>query len=120
MRRTTVLLCMLLFVLGATTSSGLAGNDGDEHDFPRHPHVLLLHTQVTDEGGLAYERCVDLAGNQALRLDAHHHSLHMGQAGKALYENAGHLVIPMKPFPLLPFDWEGCDDVPAVLPPPPG
>lgn len=117
MRRTTVLLTVLLLALGTTAGAASAGNH-EEHELPRHPHVKLLHVELTEDG-VTYERCVDLAANQKLPLDAHHHSLHMGTAGHALFENAGHLVVPMKPFPFLPFDWEECADLPEVLPPPP-
>lgn len=113
MKRTTVLLSVLLLALGMMGGSALAnGQDG----LPEHPHVKLLHVELTEDGA-TYERCVDLAGNKALPLNAHHEAVHFGTAGQMLFEKAGHAIVPMAPFPGIP--WTGCDDLPDVLPPPP-
>ena len=90
---------------------------------PKHPHMLLLRVQIDPEAGdhgalVGFHRCVDLAAGQAVPLNAHHASVHTGQAGAALM-GAGHAVVPGAP--LTP--WANCEeltaDLPIFLPPPP-
>jgi hypothetical protein len=64
-----------------------------------HPHAMLLHAEWEGSGPgtvvHSFERCVDLAGGQALRkTHPHHESVHTGRASAAL-ANAGHLVVPL-------------------------
>lgn len=71
-------------------------------DFSKpHAHALLLHAETVPNPGfpgpplfpIGYERCVDLAGGQALPRNNHHNTVHTGRAGAAL-AGAGHLVVP--------------------------
>ena len=87
---------LLLAVLPATA-------DASSHpDFSKpHAHALLLHAETIPNPGfpgpplfpIGYERCVDLAGSQALPRNNHHGTVHTGRAGAAL-AGAGHLVVP--------------------------
>jgi hypothetical protein len=63
---------------------------------PPHGHVLVLGV---DMGGTVptYRKCIDLAHGKALKLNAHHASVHTGTAGDALWDIAGHGVIPTAP-----------------------
>ena len=77
--------------------------DASSHpDFSKpHAHALLLHAETIPNPGfpgpplfaIGYERCVDLAGGQALPRNNHHATVHTGRAGTAL-AGAGHLVVP--------------------------
>jgi hypothetical protein len=92
------LLTAVLLLLGTMPSSA----DADAHpDFSQpHAHALLLHATTVPNPGpgpiafpIAYERCVDLAGGNALPANNHHRTLHTGNAGGAV-AGAGHLVVP--------------------------
>ncbi len=66
-------------VLGALVASG---SPVDEHDqpFPEHPHVLVLGVELdpVTELPISIKKCVDLAANRALPLNAHHVHVHFG------------------------------------------
>lgn len=99
----------LLSVLLAGTAS--AGPDHDTGPLEPHPHVLVLGVEVDESGEpVAVRRCVDLAANQPVPLNAHHVHVHFGTAGEALGD-AGNFVVPVAPFPS-PFDdplpWSDC------------
>lgn len=87
--------------------------------YPEHPHMLVLHPEydVIEFLGepwiaaVGFHRCVDLAANQSLGLNAHHDSVHTGTAGEALF-SAGHAVAPGAP--LTPF--ANCAELEAALP----
>lgn len=119
MKRT---IATLVAMLALTMTIGPAGAQ-----LPEHGHILLQRPVVDflPEGPqgpgvylVDYRKCVDLAGNQALPLRAQHTHLHFGTGGEALFEHAGHVVIPVAPFPGVP--WTGCDDfgdfVPFLVP----
>jgi hypothetical protein len=110
MKRTTaVVLAALISMMGMM---GLAGAE----DIPPHGHVRLLHAVYTGSGPTtnleSYQRCVDLANGQHLALHAHHEHLHFGRAGEA-QRQAGHLVVPTKPFGPI----ENCAELATFLPP---
>jgi hypothetical protein len=102
---------------------GAGGGDGvlsaaavasaEEHELPEHPHILLINADVefdpaTEEITVnSVERCVDIANNQTLRLNAHHQHFHFGTAGDALRELTGNFPFPAAPFPEVP--WEDCE-----------
>ena len=92
MRRTITLLATLALMLGVFVGAASA-NGGP----PPHGHMLILGIEF-GPGGVTYEKCVDLANNQALPLHAHHEALHIGKGGEQLFVNAGHLVVPTAPF----------------------
>lgn len=97
-------------------------------DFDRHPHMLLQRPVVdlleVEEGVfvlalVGYRKCVDLAGGEAVPLHAHHVHLHFGHTGEKLFEKAGHVVVPVAPFPAPfadPVPWTGCSDFGNFLP----
>lgn len=116
MRRITVPLAVMLLALALTAGQALAEGHEHDHEVPQHPHVLLLNFQVTGPAldDVEFDRCIDLAANQALPLNAHHHSVHTGTAGFGNPDvgltKAGHVVVPLQPFPgALPF--EDCADI---------
>lgn len=121
MTRLTALLSALLLAIGLMAGSALA----HEH-VPEHPHAMLHNFEVVDDGGtpndpsddvIAFDRCIDLANNQALPLEAHHHSLHTGTAGfgdvSVGITRAGHIVVPLEPYPFSPF--EDCAEIEAFF-----
>jgi hypothetical protein len=87
---------------------------------PEHPHMLVQRPVVEMIDGVLYltgfRKCVDLAGGRAVPLNAHHANIHTGTAGQALFERAGHAVIPGAP--LTP--WADCAALQADLPIPVG
>lgn len=116
MRKTTALVAATLLILALMVGSALAGEGGHDHELPRHPHAMLHNFQIV-EGQPTFDRCVDLADNRALPLEAHHHSLHTGTAGFGDLDvgitKAGHIVVPLQPFPGSPF--ADCADIEAFL-----
>ncbi|MDX1468698.1 MAG: hypothetical protein R3258_05105 [Acidimicrobiia bacterium] len=98
--------------LAGAVAVGLGGTAATA-ELPPHPHILLIGADVEIvEGGNppfivhSYERCVDIASNQTLRLNAHHEHFHFGTAGDALRRNTGNFPFPTAPFPGVP--WEDC------------
>ena len=118
LRRSTVILALTL----ALTMSLLAGpavadgHGGDNDGPPPHPHMLLIHYEFGEVDGemslTGFRRCVDLAANREVPLNAHHDGIHTGAAGGALFSNAGHWTVPGAP--LTPF--ADCAAVEAALP----
>lgn len=112
MKRALLLLPVAVaLVVGPLTAPAAAHPDDGE--LVPHPHVLLLGVQVdaTGENLVSARRCIDLGANQALPLTAHHHALHFGKGGEKLFENAGHVVVPVAPFPTPfapPLPWTDC------------
>lgn len=121
MKRIMAIVAGIALALALLGGSALAEeHDHDHGDLPEHPHVLLLHFEVTgpDLDDVEFSRCIDLAGNRALPLNAHHHSVHTGTAGFGNPDvgltKAGHVVVPLQPFPeALPF--ENCADIEDFL-----
>lgn len=101
-------------VLGALVASG---SPVDEHDqpFPEHPHVLVLGVELdpVTELPISIKKCVDLAANRALPLNAHHVHVHFGTAGFKLATNANNFVVPTAPFPGVP--WTDCESLLATF-----
>ena len=123
MRMLTRATLAALLMLGLLGGAALA----EEHEYPPHPHMLLLHVEIDpdfgDHGGIVdFKRCVDVAAGNALPLNAHHAHFHTGTAGAAL-RGAGHFVVPGAPLTPL----ENCAELEAVMgflgglpfPPPP-
>lgn len=110
MRRLT-----LLAILGALLSLGAMAafaNPADEHDpeLPEHPHVLVVGVEFDSTGSpVSVKKCVDLAANQKLPLNAHHVHVHFGTAGFKLATNTNNVVVPTAPFPGVP--WTDCDSL---------
>ena len=65
-----------------------------------------------------FRKCVDLAANQALPLNAHHEHVHFGTAGRAPVYERWHVVVPGAPFPA-PFEepvpWSNCEELIAFF-----
>ncbi|MBY5163680.1 hypothetical protein [Salsipaludibacter albus] len=102
MKKFTILLGALVLMFLGTVAGA------DEHELPKHPHVLVIGLEFDEETEtpISVDRCVDLAANQALRLNAQHDHLHFGTAGAALGDKGGHAVVPVAPFPGVP--WTDC------------
>jgi hypothetical protein len=102
MRRLGVTLVLLGLVLGAAPVIA--------QEFPEHPHMLLQRPEVDLIDGVPHlvgvRKCVDLAGNRAVPLHAHHDRLHFGSSGVSFGGPSGHVVIPTAP--LAP--WNDCED----------
>lgn len=126
MRKLIALISSMFLVLALMTLPATAEEDDHDHDLPEHPHALLLNFEVVDDGGtpgdpsddvIAFDRCIDLAANRALPLTAHHESLHRGTAGfgdpTVGITRAGHIVVPLKPHPLSPF--EDCAHIESIF-----
>jgi hypothetical protein len=81
---------------------------------PPHPHVLVLGLELDEQGEpVGFRKCVDLAANQPLPLNAQHQHVHFGPAGEALFAHAGHVVVPTAPFPGIP--WTDCESLIAFF-----
>ena len=129
MKRLVILAIGLFAFVTLLTGTALAGNHEWEH-VPPHGHAMLQGAEivavftapdpVTGEpvewGVVEYRKCQELAAGEPLRGPAHHHSVHRGTAGEALF-HAGNPVLPLAP--LTP--WASCEDIPSplVVPAPP-
>ena len=83
-----------LAVVGTLGVSAMASANGGP---PLHGHMLILGLEFGPTG-ITYKKCVDLANNQALPLNAHHEHVHTGEAGEALFPKAGHVGVPAAPY----------------------
>lgn len=108
----------MVFVLFAALTLLVAGSvataEDHDHEFPEHPHILVLDAELSPPGPpgpdtvlVGFRKCIDLAANQALPLGSQHHNVHFGTAGQMLFTHAGHVVAPTVPFPDVP--WEDCE-----------
>ena len=125
MRKIVIGVLALLLVLSI---GGMAlAEDHDNDEIPPHAHMLVQRPVlgiVTDSdantgfGVESVRKCVDLAANRPVPLNAHHAHIHTGKAGEQLFEQAGHAVVPTAP--LTP--WANCaefeDSLPFVFPAP--
>lgn len=83
-------------------------------DLPEHGHLLLTGLEFNEEGDpVGFQKCRELANGQALRLNAHHEHVHFGPAGEALSVRAGNAVVPLAPFPGVP--WSNCEEFAAIV-----
>lgn len=113
MTRHSVMTRRIAVVLAAFLLLGTFASSAMSQEPPRHPHMLVLGLQFDDgddEDPTGYRSCVDLAGNRALPIHAHHETVHTGRAGEALWQ-AGHAVVPGAP--LTP--WANCDELIAFF-----
>lgn len=110
---------LVVFVLMALLSllvSGVAASGDEEPEFPEHAHVLLLNAEIDFVNfSVTYDKCVDLASNNQLKLLAHHEHLHFGSSGVSFGGESGHVVVPARGFPELP--WEDCASLALIFPP---
>jgi hypothetical protein len=102
MKRSLVLLMAAGLLVGVLGTPGLA-----QQGPPPHPHMMVLGVEFNGEEPVGYQKCVDLAGNRAVPLNAHHAHIHTGTAGEMLATNAGHVVVPGAP--LTP--WANCKEL---------
>jgi hypothetical protein len=96
MKRTPALLVAALLALAMMAGPASAqSQDWDDVVLaPTHPHPHVLLIGVDFEA-FTYERCIDLAGGQALPKANQHNLVHRGTAGAALIENGQtHVVAP--------------------------
>jgi hypothetical protein len=111
-KRTLRTAAALVFVVGLSAVPALS------QEFPEHPHMLILDLELDEQGEpVGFRKCIDLAANQALPLNAHHEHVHFGTAGEALFEHAGHVVVPAAPFPdpEEPLPWSNCEELIAFF-----
>ena len=116
-RRITALAALALSVGGVGLAAASASADEHEAPLPHHSHMLLLGATIDfsgEEPQITYDKCVDLASNQALKLHAHHEHLHFGRAGEA-QRAAGHVIVPTAPAFGLP--WANCEQFATFYPP---
>lgn len=111
MRRLAAVVLVVGLVLIAVPAPG--------QDFDPHPHALVLGVELDEFGEpVGFHKCIDLAAGQRLPLNAHHEHMHVGTAGQMLFLKAGHVVVPMAPFPA-PFDdpvpWSNCEELIAFF-----
>lgn len=111
MRRLGVTLVLLGLVLGAAPAMA-----EEEPQFDPHAHMLLQRPEIGFIDGVPHlvgvRKCVDLAGNRAVPLHAHHDRLHFGSSGVSFGGPSGHVVIPTAP--LTP--WNDCEQFLTFLP----
>lgn len=105
----------LVVGLGVMAAGASAGAE-----LPPHSHILLVDADIEfDEQANPpfiiheYKKCIDIAANQTLRLNAHHQHFHFGTAGDALREKTGNFPFPTAPFPGVP--WEDCAGFEAIF-----
>lgn len=112
-RRSAATLSAALLALAMLALPAAAMEHGGE--LPEHGHIKLIGVDLEEE---TFHRCVDLANGRALRLNAHHDTVHVGNAGEALGGEKGngkrtkvHAVIPNTP--LTP--WANCAEFAAFM-----
>jgi hypothetical protein len=116
-RKITAVAALALSIGGVGLVAGGASADEHVQPLPQHSHMLLLDATIDFSGAepqVTYSKCVDLASNQALRLNAHHEHLHFGRAGEA-QQAAGHVIVPTAPAFGLP--WADCEQFATFFPP---
>lgn len=117
MRRVFLVGAILALSVGYV-GTAVAGPDHDTGPLEPHAHALVLGVELDEFGEpISVRKCVDLAANQALPLNAHHLHVHVGQAGEAL-AGGGNFVVPMAPFPAPfadPLPWTDCESLLAFF-----
>jgi hypothetical protein len=117
MRKNLTAVLAGLLALGVVAGPAVADEEHDP-ELPRHSHMLIQRPEVAyltdgpDGEGLylvGWRRCIDLP---VVPLQAHHRTIHTGNAGIQLLDRAGHVVIPSAG--LAP--WEDCADFETWLP----
>jgi hypothetical protein len=116
MRRIVTTLAAALLALSTMAAPGIADEVPGRppphgHLFVQRPVIEFVADGPQGPGVYAtgFRRCIELP---AVPLTAHHASLHMGAAGQALVQQAGHAVIPAAP--LTP--WASCAELEEALP----
>lgn len=102
---------LLVLATAAVMVGALAAAAPAQQELPRHPHMFVLGVQFDETGEpVAYRRCIDLAANKALPLNAHHANLHTGRAGEAVFQG-GNVVVPGAPLT----EWRNCEELIAAF-----
>ena len=104
-----------VWILGTVVVMGVllaAATASAQEHIPPHPHMLLIDADIEfnppDELVInSVGRCVNIAHNQTLRLNAHHEHFHFGTAGDSLRGMTGNFPFPTAPFPGVP--WTDCE-----------
>lgn len=114
MKRVIVLLGALAMLAMLASPAAAVGGP------PMHGHVLLIGADFTANPAYpgegppyfihGFDKCVDLANGNALKLQAHHDTVHQGRAGEAL-RSAGHIVVPLSPLT----GFTSCADIEAAF-----
>lgn len=112
-------LLVVVLALGLVGMSGAVLAQEPEPEFEPHPHMLVIGLELDEFGEpVGFRKCVDLAAGQALPVKAQHQHVHFGNAGQALFEHAGHAVVPGAPFPAPfgdPLPWSNCEELIAFF-----
>ena len=116
MRRLVTLLVSLAMAFGLFAGTALAGGH-EWGDVPPHGHVMLIGVELEVDGDdvfVHFKKCVEFP---KLRVPAHHHSIHTGNAGGSPFApgalfHAGNWVVPLEPF--APFT--GCESFSSGMP----
>ena len=115
MRRVLPLLTAAL-IIGATAAVvGVQAKDWG--GIPPHGHIMLIDAEISEDGHIFFDRCVEFAAGRTLSTTAHHASVHTGAAGGSPFAqgalwDAGKIVAPLAP--LTPFT--GCESVWSGMP----
>lgn len=115
MRRVLALLSVALIV-GATVAA-VSAQAKDWGGIPPHGHIMLLDAEISEDGHVFFDSCVEFAAGRTLTNTAHHASVHTGVAGGSPFVmgklwDAGKIVAPLAP--LTP--WTGCEDLWSGMP----
>lgn len=109
----------VIVLLGALAMLAMLASPAAANGLPQHGHVMLIGADFTANPAYpagppwlisGFDKCVDIANGNALKLNAHHSTIHQGRAGEAL-RSAGHLVVPLSPLT----GFESCADVEAAF-----
>lgn len=114
---------LLVFLLAVSMTVVVAGisalGDDHENELPEHAHILVLNAELSfspeGEPDLTYDKCIDLANNNKLKLNAHHEHVHFGETGVSFGGASGNIVGPADGFPGIP--WTDCDSLADFFPP---
>ena len=128
MKRLGLFLVLLgIVAVAAIAIPATAAEHDHEHLFDPHPHLLVQRPEIDIimiDGEpvphlVGIRKCVDLAGNNAVPLDAHHEQVHFGDTGVSFDGASGHVVVPAAPFPaplFEPVPWSNCEEFEAMIP----
>ena len=113
MRRVGLLIAVLVVGFAALAFVAMPSSAQEP---PPHAHMLVQRPEFGLINGVPHlvgiRKCVDLAANRALPLNAHHDHIHTGGTGVSFGGESGHVVVPTAP--LTP--WANCAEFEAAIP----
>lgn len=106
-KRLTVLAMSLAIMTGSFAVA-------QANELPEHGHLMLSGLVFDDAGDpIGYKKCRLLANGKALALHTHHDKLHFGATGDKLWDNASIAIVPLAPFPNVP--WSNCEEFAEIV-----